>query len=114
MYDLCSENKGADQLRGHREADLHLYFRICNLPVFSQRSSYKTQLTIVIYLNLLNNYKKNKSFHVVSGAAVSLGYVSHSANTGGLTLVFVRQVSMNKYNIYTIYEVSYQSVHLYV
>ena len=26
---LCSENKGADQLRGYREADLRLCFRIC-------------------------------------------------------------------------------------
>ena len=26
MYYLCSENKGADQLRGHREADLCLWF----------------------------------------------------------------------------------------
>ena len=26
MYYLCSENKGADQLRGHREADLRLCF----------------------------------------------------------------------------------------
>ena len=25
----CGENKGADQLRGYREADLHLCFRIC-------------------------------------------------------------------------------------
>ena len=29
VYYPCSENKGADQLRGHREADLHLCFRIC-------------------------------------------------------------------------------------
>ena len=29
MYYLCSENKGADQLRGYREADLRLCFRIC-------------------------------------------------------------------------------------
>ena len=28
-YYLCSENKGADQLRGYREADLRLCFRIC-------------------------------------------------------------------------------------
>ena len=28
MYYLCSENKGADQLRGCREADLLLCFRI--------------------------------------------------------------------------------------
>ena len=26
LYYLCSENKGADQLRGSREADLHLFF----------------------------------------------------------------------------------------
>ena len=32
---LCRENKGADQLRGHREADLRLCFRISKKPVFS-------------------------------------------------------------------------------
>ena len=26
LYYLCSENKGADQLRGYREADLRLFF----------------------------------------------------------------------------------------
>ena len=34
MYYLCSENKGADQLRGYLEADLRLCFRICRLLVF--------------------------------------------------------------------------------
>ena len=29
MYYPCNENKGADQLRGYREADLRLCFRIC-------------------------------------------------------------------------------------
>ena len=29
MYYPCSEIKGADQLRGYREADLRLCFRIC-------------------------------------------------------------------------------------
>ena len=33
----CSENKGADQLRGYREADLRLCFRICRLLVFFMR-----------------------------------------------------------------------------
>ena len=28
IYYFCSENKGADQLRGYREADLRLCFRI--------------------------------------------------------------------------------------
>ena len=32
---LSSENKGADQLRGYREADLRLCFGICRLLVFS-------------------------------------------------------------------------------
>ena len=28
---LCSEKKGADQLRGYREADLRFCFRICKM-----------------------------------------------------------------------------------
>ena len=32
---LCSENKGADQLRDYREADLRLCFRISKMLVFS-------------------------------------------------------------------------------
>ena len=36
----CGENKGADQLRGYREADLRLCFRICKKPVFSRCGSY--------------------------------------------------------------------------
>ena len=35
LYYPCSENKGADQLRGNREADLRLCFRICKTFVFS-------------------------------------------------------------------------------
>ena len=40
LYYLCSENKGADQLRGYREADLPLCFRICKKPVFSRHGSF--------------------------------------------------------------------------
>ena len=36
MYYLCSENEGADQLHGYREADLRLCFHICKKPVFSR------------------------------------------------------------------------------
>ena len=43
LYYLFSENKGTDQLRGYREADLRLCFRICIKPVFSQRGSYFSQ-----------------------------------------------------------------------
>ena len=33
LYYPSSENKGADQLRGYREADLRLCFRLCRLLV---------------------------------------------------------------------------------
>ena len=39
LYYLFSENKGADQLRGYREDDLRLCFRICKKPVFLRRGS---------------------------------------------------------------------------
>ena len=39
LYYPSSENKGADQLRGYREADLRLCFRICRLLVFPWGSS---------------------------------------------------------------------------
>ena len=42
LYYLCSENKGADQLRGYREADLRLCFCICKKLVFSRRGSNKS------------------------------------------------------------------------
>ena len=35
LYYLCGENKGTDQLRGYREADLRVCFRICKMLVFS-------------------------------------------------------------------------------
>ena len=40
LYYLCSENKGADQLRSYCEADLRLCFRICRLLVFSRGGSF--------------------------------------------------------------------------
>ena len=41
LYYLYSENKGADQLRAYREADLRLCFRICKKPVFMTRLIFK-------------------------------------------------------------------------
>ena len=35
LYYQFSENKGADQLRGDREADLRLCFRSCTTFIFS-------------------------------------------------------------------------------
>ena len=39
LYYPSSENKGADQLRGYREADLRLCFHLCRLLVFSRGGS---------------------------------------------------------------------------
>ena len=44
MYYPCSENKGADQLRGYREADLRLCFRLGKNPVFSRCGSDNVKL----------------------------------------------------------------------
>ena len=46
LYYLCSENKGADQLRGYPEADLCLCFRICKNPVFSRRGSNQNNMSV--------------------------------------------------------------------
>ena len=39
LYYPSSENKGADQLRGYREADLRLCFRLCRLLVLPRGGS---------------------------------------------------------------------------
>ena len=52
MYYPCSENKGADQLRGHHEADLRLCFRICKNPVFSQRGSNHHSESFILLINI--------------------------------------------------------------
>ena len=50
LYHPCSENEGADQLRGYnREADLRLCFRICKKPVFSQHGSYNSTVISIIF-----------------------------------------------------------------
>ena len=40
LYYPSSENKGADHLRGYREADLCLCFRLCRLLVFPLGGSF--------------------------------------------------------------------------
>ena len=42
LFYPSSENKGADQLRGYREADLRLCFRLCRLLVFPWGGSFTT------------------------------------------------------------------------
>ena len=62
LYYLCSENKGADQLRGDCEADLRLCFRICKNPVFSQRDTNQPmQLQKLASVKFLNFWMPEKS-----------------------------------------------------
>ena len=43
---ISSENKGADQLRGYREADLRLCFCICKKKRFSRKQAHLTNHTV--------------------------------------------------------------------
>ena len=65
MYYPSSENKGADQLRGYREADLRLCFRLGKNPVFSRCGSFQMQeetknwrLTLYVYFSKLKQLKR--------------------------------------------------------
>ena len=71
MYYPSSENKDADQLRGYREADLRLCFRLCRLLVFSRGGSvminqfcFKLSEVISIYKSFLSSDGKDSSVPV--------------------------------------------------
>ena len=70
LYYPCSENKGADQLRGYREADLRLCFRICKKLVFSRCGSF-------IMVPVLLWHMKHTQ------------YTSHQAGRQRLTVVYL-------------------------
>ena len=72
FYYPSSENKGADQLRGYREADLRLCFRICKLLVFSRRGSNCVHTRLDLISNLTLSYEKK--------FAVCMFYVTVSLN----------------------------------
>ena len=48
LFYPSSENKGADQLRGYREADLRLCFRLCRLLVFPWGGSFASCCSDII------------------------------------------------------------------
>ena len=52
LYYPFSENKGPDQLRCHRKADLRLCFRICKKPVFSRHGSNNSLLLAASFCGL--------------------------------------------------------------
>ena len=58
MYYPSSENKGADQLRGYREADLRLCFHLCRLLVFPWGGSNIDACDFDCVVNKFFNYLK--------------------------------------------------------
>ena len=73
LYYPCSENKGADQLRGQREADLRLCFRICKNPVFSRRGSIDDYILLRMIRGVVRHIRNlHLSPHVLSVESSSL------------------------------------------
>ena len=69
MYYPCSENKGGDQLRSIREADLRLCFRICrmlvllcsgsiNKPFSYVRLIVNAHLSLISYFSLIRDLNR--------------------------------------------------------
>ena len=59
LYYPFSENKGADQLRGYREADLRLCLRLCRLLVFPRGGSYTNTDLLSANCNFSETPQKN-------------------------------------------------------
>ena len=82
MYCPSSENKGADQLRTYREADLRLCCRLCRLLVFPCGGSYIYEYIYIVY----------KQFRQYNGPFLDLGtsdskplYILHNVMEMNLT-----------------------------
>ena len=71
---MCSENKGADQLRGNREADLCLCFRICKKPVFSQRDSYISEVPSDCWLDMFVHFHSRLVRYLCVKLCLNAGY----------------------------------------
>ena len=103
MYYPSSGNKGADQLRGYREADLRLCFRLCRLLVFPWGGSFDSfqvrdqaqQLLLklmmpastpqYVFERIIGAFN-HKLWHVREGVLVCLQY---TINRYGVTISFV-------------------------
>ena len=64
MYSLCNENKGADQMRGYRAADLRLCLCIYKKQVFSWRGSIFCRVVWRIWIRIAGIQFCWRSAHV--------------------------------------------------
>ena len=76
MYYPCSENKGADQLRGYREADLRLCFRLGKNPVFSRCGSN----TFLLYIQAVSLAGSDTSCFLTLSNSSSAPPLEHKQN----------------------------------
>ena len=87
MYYPCSENKGADQLRGYREADLRLCFRIGNNPVFSRCGLIITAINNVVLfcldVKMKNKYQIGKKCLYKFAQNINCWYTLEPSRHGG-------------------------------
>ena len=81
MYYPSSENKGADQLRGYREADLRLCFRLGKNPIFSRCGSDHPNLSSVVFLVFLLLSRDGAGTALSVGTGVGWLTAAHSAST---------------------------------
>ena len=99
MFNPSSENKGADQLRGYREADLRLCFRLCRLLIFPWGSSLVTDAvktlvgeenarrgTIKMF-EVLQDVRLNKHLFYVSEIVFLQRFLKTSAKIGFASLI---------------------------
>ena len=84
LYYPCSENKGADQLRGYREADLRLCFRLCKLLVFSCTGSHSLICLIILIkfiqflkVKVLKSYCRILRYGTARGLTVYMEQLVH-------------------------------------
>ena len=83
MYYPSSENKGADQLRGYREADLRLCFRLGKNTVFSRCGSIE---------DVIGRAIMTKNFHKLS---FHYSRVEAERETNDLPKVFISPLHLN-------------------
>ena len=87
MYYPCSENKGPDQLRGYREADLRLCFRICKKPVFSRCGSLPIAFYSLSFHRLFGCYEALDGGDLGEALEDFTGGVSEQLDIGDLGLM---------------------------
>ena len=81
MYYPSSENKGADQLRGYREADLRLCFRLGRLLVFQCGGSFDdNSLGLSVHTGYQETTNATKNSHGENAGLGSIGCTYLSRN----------------------------------